>query len=298
VRWLAKAAVQKTIGYLPRSERVNYVFQRRVLRNLPSDDAAFGRKVERAEQHLEALERHGPARPREELVFYEFGAGWDLIIPLTYFKQGVRRQVLVDIRPSVRLELVADSARRLRLPQPRDLSELGIEYLAPRDARETGLPAASVDFISSTDTCEHIPEADLRRIFAECRRLLRTDGVFSCRIDMQDHYSYFDSSVSRYNFLRFSERTWRLVNSPIHFQNRLRRTDYLRLLDEAELDVVEERPSRPTEEDLETLRRLELAPEFRNGYPLEELGVKTLVFVARPRPSSTASSGESSAPRL
>jgi SAM-dependent methyltransferase len=283
VRWLGKAAVQKAIGHLPQGERLNYVFQRRVLRNLPSSDAAFARKVERAEHHLAALDEHGPRRPRNELVFYEFGAGWDLIVPLTYFKHGIRRQILVDIRPSVRLDLVADTARRLGLDPPRDLAEVGIEYLAPRDARNTGLPPASVDFISSTDTCEHIPPDDLSRIFVECRRLLRPDGIFSCRIDMQDHYSYFDPSVSRYNFLRFSEQTWRLVNSPIHFQNRLRRNDYLALLDEAGLEVVQERPSRPSEDDLALLRQLELAERFRNGYPLDELGVKTLAFVARPR---------------
>ncbi len=297
MRWLAKAAFQKAIGHLPQAERLNYVVQRRVLRNLPSSEAAFGRKVERAEQHLAAFDEHGPRRPREELVFYEFGAGWDLIVPLLYYKHGVRRQILVDIRPSVRMDLVADSARRLGLPKPRDLAELGIEYVAPCDARDTGLPAASIDVISSTDTCEHIPPGDLRRIFAECRRLLKPDGVFSCRVDMQDHYSYFDPSVSRYNFLRFSERTWGLVNSPIHFQNRLRRSDYLALLDEAGLDVVEERPSRPNGDDLALLRRLGLAERFRNGYALEELGVKTLAFVARPRPSSIASSTESSAPR-
>lgn len=297
MRWVAKALTQQALSRLPHGERLNYFLQRRVLHSLPASDDVFRQKVTRALGHFDAFLEFGPRRPLDEAVFYEFGAGWDLIVPLLYYKHGVRRQILVDIRPSVRMDLVADSARRLGLPKPRDLAELGIEYVAPCDARDTGLPAASIDVISSTDTCEHIPPGDLRRIFAECRRLLKPDGVFSCRVDMQDHYSYFDPSVSRYNFLRFSERTWGLVNSPIHFQNRLRRSDYLALLDEAGLDVVEERPSRPNGDDLALLRRLGLAERFRNGYALEELGVKTLAFVARPRPSSIASSTESSAPR-
>src|SRR5215218_452946 len=298
MRWLAKAALQRGLGLLPQGERLNYVFQRRVLRSLPAGESVFRRKFARALQHLGAYEEHGPGTPAEEACFYEFGAGWDLNIALSYAALGVGRQVLVDIRPSVRLELVNDSLRtferlweELEAEAARVLRPLGgpvgstgeleerfgIAYLAPRDARATDLPEMSVDFVSSTDTCEHIPAADLARIFAECRRLLRPGGAFSCRIDLQDHYSYFDPKLSRYHFLRFSDRAWRLVNSPLHHQNRLRSPDYLRLVREAGFDVVAERPSGPSEEGLEQLRSLPLAPRFR-GYTPEELGVTILSF--------------------
>jgi len=301
MRWLAKAALQRGLGLLPQGERLNYVFQRRVLRSLPAGESVFRRKFARALQHLGAYEEHGPGTPAEEACFYEFGAGWDLAIPLSYAALGVGRQVLVDIRPSVRVELVNDSLaafdrlweeleaeagrqlRRLGEPigSPEELEErFGIAYLAPRDARTTGLAAETVDFVSSTDTCEHIPAGDLAAIFHESRRLLRPGGAFSCRIDLQDHYSYFDPSLSRYNFLRFSDRVWSLVNSPLHNQNRLRSHDYLRLVREAGFEVVAERPSAPNEQGLEELRALPLAPRFRRYTP-EELGVTILSFVAR-----------------
>jgi len=301
MRWLAKAALQRGLGLLPQGERLNYVFQRRVLRSLPAGESVFRRKFARALQHLGAYEEHGPGTPAEEACFYEFGAGWDLAIPLSYAALGVGRQVLVDIRPSVRVELVNDSLaafdrlweeleaeagrqlRRLGEPigSPEELEErFGIAYLAPRDARTTGLAAETVDFVSSTDTCEHIPAGDLAAIFHESRRLLRPGGAFSCRIDLQDHYSYFDPSLSRYNFLRFSDRVWSLVNSPLHNQNRLRSHDYLRLVREAGFEVVAERPSAPSEQGLEELRALPLAPRFRRYTP-EELGVTILSFVAR-----------------
>ena len=301
MRWLAKAALQRGLGLLPQGERLNYVFQRRVLRSLPAGESVFRRKFARALQHLGAYEEHGPGTPAEEACFYEFGAGWDLAIPLSYAALGVGRQVLVDIRPSVRVELVNDSLaafdrlweeleaeagrqlRRLGEPigSPEELEErFGIAYLAPGDARTTGLAAETVDFVSSTDTCEHIPAGDLAAIFHESRRLLRPGGAFSCRIDLQDHYSYFDPSLSRYNFLRFSDRVWSLVNSPLHNQNRLRSHDYLRLVREAGFEVVAERPSAPSEQGLEELRALPLASRFRRYTP-EELGVTILSFVAR-----------------
>jgi SAM-dependent methyltransferase len=302
MRWMAKAAVQRGLGFLPQGERLNYLFQRHVARSLPADESVFRRKFSRAQQHLRAYEEHGPGTPARDAVFYEFGAGWDLAIPLAYAALGVGRQVLVDIRPSARAELVNENLavferlwgeleqeagrelRRLGGPVSSlgELDErLGIAYLAPRDARDTGLPVESIDFVSSTDTCEHIPEDDLAQIFHECHRLLRPGGAFSCRIDLQDHYAYFDRSLSKYNFLRYSDGVWRVVNSPLHFQNRLRSPDYLRLVRDAGFEVVAERPSGPSEDGREELSRLPLAPRFRNGYTPEELGVTVLSFVAR-----------------
>jgi SAM-dependent methyltransferase len=282
---MAKAAVQRGLGFLPQGERLNYLFQRHVAHSLPAGESVFRRKFARAEQHLRAYQEHGPGKPPADAVFWEFGVGWDLAIPLSFAALGVGRQVLVDIRPSARVELVNDSIAHLDLEPVQSLAELegrfGIEYLAPRDARATGLPGQSVDFVSSTDVCEHVPEDDLAAIFRECHRLLRPGGGFSCRIDLQDHYAYFDSSLSKYNFLRYSDGAWRLVNSPLHFQNRLRAPDYLRLVRDAGFEVIVERPSGPSEDGLEELRRLPLAPRFRNGYTPEELGVTVLSFVAR-----------------
>ena len=63
MRWLAKAALQKGIGALPQGERLNYVFQRRVLHSLPAGDGALRQKFSRAVQHLGAYEEHGRGEP-------------------------------------------------------------------------------------------------------------------------------------------------------------------------------------------------------------------------------------------
>ena len=43
MRWVAKAAVQRGLGVLPQGERLNYVFQRHVLRSLPASESVFRR---------------------------------------------------------------------------------------------------------------------------------------------------------------------------------------------------------------------------------------------------------------
>jgi hypothetical protein len=86
--------------------------------------------------------------------------------------------------------------------------------------------------------------------------------------------------VSRYQFLRFSDPVWSLVNSPLHYQNRLRAPDYLRLVREAGFDLVVENPSGPNDEGRAELQAMDLARRFR-AYSLDEVGVTILSFVAR-----------------
>ncbi len=302
-RWLVKAALQKGMSALPASESVNYLFQRHVSRSLPASEAAFRRKFERATAHLRAYEEHGPGRPLGEAVLYEFGAGWDLAVPVAYWALGAERQLLVDIHANLRPELVngalerlrrlapeleAAAAREIRVPDAGAISSaddlrerFGIDYVAPRDARSTGFEDACVDLVTSTNTLEHIPAVDIPPILAECRRLLRPDGVMSSRIDLADHYSYFDRGLTPYNFLRYEDSRWRWLNSDLLYQNRLRRPDYLGAFVEAGLAVVEETATRPDEAGLAELARLEVAERFR-GYTLDDLAVTALVLVARP----------------
>jgi SAM-dependent methyltransferase len=303
MRWMLKALTQQALSRNPRGERLNYMLQRRVLGSLPASDEAFRRKVSRAFQHFEAFAELGPRRPVGEAVFYEFGAGWDLAVQLAYWALGVERQTVVDIRPILRIELVNDTiakferlhgmleeeaGRDLRTPGAANLRGLedlrerfGIVYLAPRDARNTGLPAGSLDFVSSTDTAEHVPEDDLLRILAECRRLLTPDGLLSYRADLEDHYSRVGGGVSRYNFLRYSDRMWSIFNPSLHHQSRLRYPDYVRVTRAAGFEIVREQVSRPSDRDLALLRELTVAGRFR-AYSPEDLGVRGVTIVGRP----------------
>lgn len=297
MRWVAKAAMQKALSALPHAETANYLFQRHVTRSLPAGPAAFAQKLARAEDHLTAFTEHGPGRPLAAARFYEFGAGWDLAIQLAYWTLGVDRQTIVDLRPNLRLELVNATLCRIRAldrdardpgPDPvRSPAELearfGITYLAPRDARSSGLETGSVDFVSSTNTLEHVPHGDLVPLLRECNRLLAPDGVVSFRIDLRDHFAYFDRSLTFQHFLRYSDRTWRLVNSSLFFQNRLRRPDYLDAFAESGFEIVAEKAHRPHPDKL---AGLELDERFK-AYSLADASVESLALVARPSPDAS-----------
>jgi SAM-dependent methyltransferase len=299
---MAKAAFQKGLSAFPHPERVNYVLQRHVTHKLPTGEDRLRRKFARALGHVDAYERHGPTRPLPQATLYEFGAGWDLAIPLAFWMLGAKSQLLVDVRPNLRLELVnvnlerlarlgpaleEDSGRPLRRPDPTPLQSLeelderfGIRYEAPADARHTDLESGSVDLVSSTVTLEHVPREDITPLLLECRRLLRPDGIVSALIDLSDHFSQVDSSISRYNFLRYSDRAWGLVNSSLQHQNRMRHPDYLATFREAGLEIVSEHPMLAGASQLAALRDLHLAERFRS-YAFEEVAVIRLRLVAR-----------------
>jgi len=290
-----KALLQGVFSRVPYGEGLNYLFQRHVTHSLPIDARRLSEIAERAGRHLEAIERHF-RRPLADAVFYEFGAGWDLASPLAFWSNGIERQVLVDVRDLLRLrtlnhtialfDRISTPLRRRPRGQLAAVSELetrfGIYYRAPCDARATGLPAQSLDCVTSSNTLEHIPEAEIRAILRECHRCLRDDGVMSFLIDYQDHYSYFDQGISGYNFLQYSDRSWSYYNPSLHYQNRLRHKDYLALFEDTGWEILEERRHPVSDQDLAAVARIRLAERFQ-PYSPGELAVRDATLVLRKR---------------
>jgi SAM-dependent methyltransferase len=299
MNWKYKALLQLAFSKVPYGERINYFFQRCVTRSLPTDDAKVPIIVSNAKEHIDVVRKY-LERPLGEIVFYEFGAGWDLMIPLAFYSFGVECQILVDIRPLVMPTLVNNTIKQflrlrhdfgfIRKPDrfldrghafPTQLREYyGIEYRAPCDARHTGFKTSSIDCITSTNTLEHISTQDIQAILRECYRILRDDGLMSFRIDYQDHYSYFDSSISVYNFLRYSDKVWAFFSPVLHYQNRLRHQDYLKIFDEWGFKVIEEQRMDGIAADLKTIELLPRVKRFR-GASFAELAVRNSLVVLR-----------------
>jgi SAM-dependent methyltransferase len=295
--WLLKALVQKGLAALPQSEQWNSFFQRRITRSLPVEKADFLDSFRLAVEQYRAFQRfrHGG---RPEPVFYEFGAGWDLRIPLAYFILGVKHQVVTDIRPKLRLDLVNSSiiqyaglhpelediaGRPLPAMPPYTLSAapeikniFGIDYRAPFDPRHTGFAAAEFDFVSATRTLEHIPGPDLDLVLPECKRLLVPGGVAAFYINLEDNFADFDRSIGIYNFLKFSPRAWTVITSPLNYQNRLRYPDYIRVFTEGGFIIRQQSVGKANAKETETLQQMRVYHPFRVRYTAEELGVKTL----------------------
>ncbi len=292
MNWKHKARVQRVLSTLPGGGRCNYLFQRYVTRSLPLDDNGFVFRA-RLAQDILSLSREAAPRSGADTTFFEFGAGVDLIGPVTFYAMGVERQILVDRSALLKPALVAatlEKAARLgpqlgfaRLPLRRaSPEELGIEYRAPADARATGLAAGSVDVVTSNSTLEHVPVDELPPLLAECRRILRPGGLLCMRVDYEDHYGYSDPRLSPYNFLYYTDAEWAKFNPSLHYQNRLRHRDYVEFFGRQGLEVLDQRRLEADPETLCQLDERRLSAKFRRDDPTD-FTVRKCTFLLRSR---------------
>lgn len=191
--------------------------------------------------HQQIIEKTGASR------LIEFGAGKSLIQNL-FLSNLVDLQIVVDLNPMVDLKLVNNAINKLVEmgadidgSSVRTLDELEeiykIRYLAPYDMRHTGLPSDSIDLCISTNTLEHVPVQSIVDILIELSRVLKHDGSISAKIDYSDHYAHSDPSISRLNYLSYSEAEWEKHNHVNHYQNRLRHSHYRELFLEAGFEI-------------------------------------------------------------
>jgi hypothetical protein len=307
--WLVKAAVQGAVSRLPRAHRLNGWLQRYVTRSLELDEQRFMKKWRQAQRHLRAHYLHGGRAPALDCVV-ELGTGWYPIVPIGLALSGARRVISFDLVPLLDAARVVGTLRMYRRlaaagrlpalePDACDrlddvlgraagrsaqwlLEAVGVS-VRRADARRTGLAERSVDLFVSNNTLEHVPGEVLAGIFREFHRVGHEGAVMSHFIDMADHYAGFDPSITVFNYLKYSSRTWALFNNRLHYQSRLRLPDY-RALHRASQWLILEEDLRA--EPAEMLRSIDLAHEFR-GVDEDALRVTGAWITSAPAPDRT-----------
>lgn len=82
-------------------------------------------------------------------------------------------------------------------------------------------------------------------------------------IDMTDHFAHFDKSITIYNFLRYSDRVWRLIDNDIQPQNRMRLRDYLDMYERLGIPIITTSIKEGRVKDLRTVRVHEKYGSYR-----------------------------------
>ena len=118
----------------------------------------------------------------------------------------------------------------------------------------------------------------LKAILLEFKRIGSAQSVQSHYVNLRDQFSYFDSTITPFNYLKYSAKQWRFLNSPLIWQNRLRISDYRALFAETGYQLIRESN---TSGNVEELRKVPLASEFQH-YALEDLLVLISWLVAIP----------------
>jgi hypothetical protein len=306
--WLIKSVLQRTLSILPASHLWNAWFQKYVTHSLDLTPERFDTRLDFSRRHLQHFLE---LRPQQASGFrvLEIGTGWYPVVPVALYLCGAAQVWTFDIAPLLSRQRVQEVLARIdqyerdgklqkllprRMPEriaelrkltlnfgheaPQEfLKRLSIEFRVA-GAQNTGLPAHSIDLFVSTGVLEYIPRPVLAEILAECRRLGSAAATQSHYLNLVDQYSYFDRSITPFNFLKFSNRRWSYFNSPLTWQNRLRISDYRALFSEAGYQITHESNSSGSPADLQSIQ---LAPEFQN-YSTADLLVLISWLVAKP----------------
>ncbi len=276
MNWKTKAFIQKVISKTPFARQLNYFLQRWVNRSLPISDKVLDEKQAAARKHLTAFSAGDWDFDVDGLV-YEFGAGYDLAIPLIFFGEGLKKQVVTDLNRLLKLGLVnyVLEHRGSDVELIKSIDDLkrktGIEYIPNIDGRATNFETESFNYIHSTDTLEHIPKDDILLILQECYQLIKAGGIISCVIDLQDHYQYADNTISPFNFYQYSWEEWnKKYNNTIHYQNRLLANEYYSLFIKAGFAPIQMQVTKADNKQVEVLKQLNLHPDFATK-PIKEI---------------------------
>jgi hypothetical protein len=79
--------------------------QRYVTKSLPQSKASFESRWKNVIKHRDIFTKLSN-KPIEEAKCYEFGAGWDLMFPLSFSAIGFSNIYCVDIRPLIMTSLI------------------------------------------------------------------------------------------------------------------------------------------------------------------------------------------------
>lgn len=213
-------------------------------------------------------ERAGLKGDLKDRVILELGPGDSIATAIVAASHGASA-ILVDsgkyVSEDVNLyKSLAEDLQRVDLNPP-DLSSAktiedilalcGAAYCTAGLASLKTIAQDSVDLIFSQAVLEHVREHEFLETMVECKRILKSHGLASHRVDLKDHLG------GGLNNLRFSKKLWEsdfFVRSGF-YTNRIRFSRMLRLMNEAGFEIEYSKVDRW---DAIPIARKSLAEEF------------------------------------
>ena len=156
------------------------------------------------------------------------------------------------------------------------------------EVAEPFLPEETIDFMVSNCVLNHIPPALLGTELRTLRRMLKPDGRMYHLLGHDDHWTFHDRSVNRFNYYRYSDRYYRrLFETKLEYQNRMVKQEWLRLFDRLDLEV-EDYFALIDDTSRREITELPKIDERFAGYPLEELAIiHSYVLLGKRQPASS-----------
>jgi hypothetical protein len=255
---------------------------------------------ERAVRNVTWCSQYAPLRP-DDLIL-ELGTGWVHWEALTLRLFFDFKAVLYDVWDNRQLDALKNFVRQLerrfgvngfmegcdfdrarflirRIEDAcsfEDIYEtLGFRYVLDPAGLMESLPRKTFRLTISADVMEHIAARTAGKFVNNIASLLEHDGLGIHGINIMDHLHLYDTSASPKQYLAYSEKRWKLLyENNVQYINRIQRSDWLRMFEQAGLSVLQETGSYA---DLTNLR---IHPQYQ-GLSRDDINCTTLVLVVR-----------------
>lgn len=243
-------------------------------------------RFRKSQQMLAAIERFAPLGPDSHL--FELGTGWMhwYALSLRVHHPGLRVSTF-DVWDNRQFDALQARFRRFRdhyeavedppqhvldgfdvIDRVSSFDELyeafTMSYLVDPDGSLHHFEDASMSHIVSADVLEHVDVQAAEGIVAELHRMLRPGGLSIHQIAIDDHVTHFDPTRSEKEYLRFSERRWRvLYQNRVQFFNRIQATEWLAMFESAGFECLDVQRLTCDVSDLD------IAPQYRKLSPTD-----------------------------
>lgn len=303
MRWWMHWGMQYLLAKTPGGEQVHRILQEKVgqLKSLET-----GNQFDNAIKILGLANRHAGNLQRKRVV--EIGTGWVPAVPVALALAGcevhtfdvapltkpeyLRRTLdawekrLVDLAEAAGQSICEVTERWEKLARMPDLASLcyatGGVALAPCDTANLPNETESYDLAVSNLVMQCVPESLVVPVIRESVRLLKPSGWAIHRMHLTDEYAQKDAQRHDLDFLKHPKETWdRWYNHALKVQNRWRASQFLQVFTESGLVPVEV-IQRCRQSDLDYIRKLNLAPEYRDFTELDLASIALTTALQKP----------------
>jgi hypothetical protein len=241
------------------------------------------------------MDRHG-VELRGAAVL-EIGSGWFPIAPMILKLSGAKTVYLTDIVRRIDTgtfetarQIVAKNFLSLaeafgwQAGAHQELNRIRLEdfnYVAPFQPEV--IEDGSLDLVLSRAVLEHIPVTDLRLLLLQLRPKLKSTAHAAHAIDNSDHYEHHDKTISRVNFLTWTERRHRLIYwlAGNNGENRLRHHEYAAMFRETGYRILAE-DADVDAKTLNALPNLSLQEPYRSMHPEQVAALSSYFLLGVP----------------
>lgn len=120
--------------------------------------------------------------------------------------------------------------RKLKLPE-------FIKYYPNKNLISSDLPN-NINLYFSRFVLEHVSPEDIFKMHKKLFNEMNGDDAILHLISPSDHRAYSDSSISYYDFLKYSEKEWNKIQTKFDYHNRLRLPQYLKIFKNTGFEIA------------------------------------------------------------